>query len=429
MRELQLMANLSNEHLDVTGYTREHIADILETSPSELEKRYMSKFPVRAEKFRLRQRAQHVFEEALRVVKFRSLLKSRPSESLLTELGTLMNQTQESCRDLYECSCPELDELCKIARGHGAYGSRLTGAGWGGCTVHLVPKDKVDVIKEAWEKEYYLLKYPDISTEQLSEAVVVSQPGSGAMLYDFSCSYTDAPVQILTSLPGTKRALDKKKPSPRNRDGHTSDLSTIDLECAGLGPPPPPAVVRQHHNDHFRAEDEYETITVRRRVNEFWRYNVRGDTPQHLSVDDDGCRLWVENPSEDEVWTPESDDSGSIIPAPLPPPPTAATSLVALWLHRRSVDVATLPERWSEEIRPALGTLCRRLTPTTLSLRDGWSWWRDAVLRPLAEGGQGRWNVEIGVFVADCCGNCVDGVVVNSMGCCVACCDGDLTIG
>ncbi|KAI9874621.1 MAG: galactokinase [Pleopsidium flavum] len=424
MSELQLMANLTNEHLDVSGYTREHIANMLETSPRELENRYMSKFPVRAEKFLLKQRAQHVFEEALRVVKFRSLLKSRASESLLTELGTLMNQTQESCRDLYECSCPELDELCKIAREHGAYGSRLTGAGWGGCTVHLVPKDKVDVIKEAWEKEYYLSNYPDLSTEQLSEAVVVSQPGSGAMLYDFSCSYTDAPVRNLTSLPGTKRILDKKKPSPRNRDGHTSDVSTIDLERAGLGAPPAPAVVRQHLNDHLRAEDEFKSMTVGRRVSEYWRYNVRVETPQNLSVDDDGRRLWVEYPSEDEVWAPESDDSGSVIPAPLPPPPTAATSRIALWLHRRSVDIITLPERWREEVRPALGDLRRRLTPETPTLRDGWSWWRDATLRPIAEGWQGRWNVEIGVMLGDCFGNCLDEVVETSMACCLACCSG-----
>ncbi len=94
-----------------------------------------------------------------------------------------MNETQVSCRDIYDCSCPELDELCDLARAAGSYGSRLTGAGWGGCSVHLVPRDKVDAVKKAWEEKYYRKKFPDISEEKLASAVVVSKPGSGSVLF------------------------------------------------------------------------------------------------------------------------------------------------------------------------------------------------------------------------------------------------------
>ena len=175
-------------HLDSPhGYTREEIASALSISVPDLEMRYMKKFPVRAERFLLQQRAQHVFTEALRVIAFRRLLQSPPSDldtSLLPQLGSLMNETQASCRDVYDCSCPELDQLCDIAREAGSYGSRLTGAGWGGCTVHLVPKEKTEIIRQAWEEKYYRKRDPSMTKEKLAEtgAVVVSEPGHGSML-------------------------------------------------------------------------------------------------------------------------------------------------------------------------------------------------------------------------------------------------------
>ncbi|KAF1842190.1 galactokinase [Cucurbitaria berberidis CBS 394.84] len=166
------------------GYSRSDICALLGISEEALNERYMSKFPVRADKFMLRQRALHVFTEALRVIKFRSLLSSPPStgQEYLQSLGDLMNETQTSCREIYDCSCPELDELCDLARAAGSCGSRLTGAGWGGCSVHLVPKDKVEAVKKAWEEKYYKKHFPDITAEKLAQAVVVSKPGSGSML-------------------------------------------------------------------------------------------------------------------------------------------------------------------------------------------------------------------------------------------------------
>lgn len=173
------------------GYTREEVSEVLGMTVDELNDRFTSTFPIRASHFKLRQRALHVFTEALRVQQFMYLLE-HPSDfksedtngstlSYNQKLGDLMNETQDSCRDMFECSCPELDELCTIARKAGGYGSRLTGAGWGGCSVHLVPHDKVDAVWAAWEKEYY--SKMDLTEEQKSGAIVVSKPGSGSAVF------------------------------------------------------------------------------------------------------------------------------------------------------------------------------------------------------------------------------------------------------
>ncbi|KFY72312.1 hypothetical protein V499_07537 [Pseudogymnoascus sp. VKM F-103] len=187
----ELVEKVKSTFTKEEGYTREEIAKVIGMTVPELEQRFESTFPVRAETFKLRQRALHVFSEALRVSEFIKLLEqpaeelerdaSGSTESYNRKLGDIMNETQDSCRDLYECSCPELDELCAIARKAGGYGSRLTGAGWGGCSVHLVPADKVEAVKEAWEKEYYSKK--QLTAEQKEGAVVVSRPGSGSAVF------------------------------------------------------------------------------------------------------------------------------------------------------------------------------------------------------------------------------------------------------
>jgi galactokinase len=173
------------------GYTREQISEILGLPVATLEERYMTTFPIRAEKFKLRQRALHVFSEARRVLQFHDLLTSSQAPqnaaeetAFLASLGAMLNDTQDSCRDLYENSCPELDELCRLAREAGAYGSRLTGAGWGGCSVHLVPEEKVEAVRMKWMMEYYRKKFPDFGEEKLKDAVVVSRPGGGSAVVE-----------------------------------------------------------------------------------------------------------------------------------------------------------------------------------------------------------------------------------------------------
>lgn len=99
-------------------------------------------------------------------------------ESVLTDLGLLMNASQASCSNLFECSCPELDELTAICRRAGAYGSRLTGAGWGGCTVSLVAEDDVEAFIAQVKEQYQL--YKGLDDEELKEVIFATPPSNGA---------------------------------------------------------------------------------------------------------------------------------------------------------------------------------------------------------------------------------------------------------
>ncbi|CAB1423805.1 unnamed protein product [Pleuronectes platessa] len=130
--------------------------------------------------FKLHQRAKHVYGEAARVLQFKAVCDSEPAESVQL-LGDLMNQSHASCRDLFECSCPELDQLVSICLKSGAVGSRLTGAGWGGCAVSMVPNEKVDSFLNAVREAYYL---PDPRRAAIEkQSLFVTKPGGGAAVF------------------------------------------------------------------------------------------------------------------------------------------------------------------------------------------------------------------------------------------------------
>jgi len=90
-------------------------------------------------------RALHVINENQRVLDAEKALKAGD----LKKFGELMNQSHDSLRDLYEVSSPELDFLVEIARSiPGCIGSRLTGAGFGGCTVSIMEENAIPKYKE-----------------------------------------------------------------------------------------------------------------------------------------------------------------------------------------------------------------------------------------------------------------------------------------
>ncbi len=96
-------------------------------------------------------RARHVIRENARVDAFAAAL----ARGDLAQAGALLREGQASLRDDYEVSLPELDALCALGDAvPGCFGSRITGAGWGGCTLHLVAQDAADEVARALTAGY-----------------------------------------------------------------------------------------------------------------------------------------------------------------------------------------------------------------------------------------------------------------------------------
>jgi galactokinase len=90
---------------------------------------------------RIYRRCRHVVTENLRAHEMAAALERGD----LSALEPLMAESHRSLRDDYEVSCPELDLMVELASGiEGVYGARMTGAGFGGCTVNLVRAEAVE---------------------------------------------------------------------------------------------------------------------------------------------------------------------------------------------------------------------------------------------------------------------------------------------
>ena len=99
----------------------------------------------------VRRRCRHVISENERVQRAVDALANAQVEAF----GALMNESHASLRDDFEVSCAELDVLADLAgQTDGVLGSRMTGAGFGGCTVNLVHKDAVTALSERLAGDY-----------------------------------------------------------------------------------------------------------------------------------------------------------------------------------------------------------------------------------------------------------------------------------
>ena len=109
-------------------------------------KKYEAELPQITQK-----RCKYVVEENTRVQNAVSALTTKDIDTF----GKLMNASHAGLRDAYEVSCDELNILTDIAQSiNGVIGARMTGAGFGGCTVNLVYSDTVEEFRNKVMKEY-----------------------------------------------------------------------------------------------------------------------------------------------------------------------------------------------------------------------------------------------------------------------------------
>lgn len=133
--------------------------------------------------FLIRQRVLHILTEAERVQMSCEALRNRDAATF----GKLMNESHESCDVNYGISTPELNALTSIMRDTGAFGARLTGAGFGGCAIALARDTDISKIMES-VRELYYGKYlsdshPELSTENKRGNILFSaKPAQGAVV-------------------------------------------------------------------------------------------------------------------------------------------------------------------------------------------------------------------------------------------------------
>ena len=121
----------------------------------------------------LKARTRHVLTETARVRGAVNAISRRA----WTQLGTIFTASHASLRDDFQVSCPELDVAVEAALEGGALGARMTGGGFGGLAIALVPLDRVAAVRERVEARYAAQQWREPET-------FVVRASDGARLVD-----------------------------------------------------------------------------------------------------------------------------------------------------------------------------------------------------------------------------------------------------
>ena len=123
-------------------------------------------------------RCRHIVTENARVKSAASAFERGD----ISALGPLLRDSHRSLRDDYEVSCPELDLITEIAIAQpGVIGARMTGGGFGGCTINLVESAATDAFNQSVAAEY-------LSKTGLGPEIYVSPASDGVQQVDVSAN-------------------------------------------------------------------------------------------------------------------------------------------------------------------------------------------------------------------------------------------------
>jgi galactokinase len=128
----------------------------------------------------LRRRCRHVITENARTLKAAKALEDGDRD----QFGELMHWSHESLKTDYEVSCRELDMMVEIASRHGGvFGARMTGGGFGGCTINIVCKEALESFTHTVTRDYRAATDldPDVYVVNAGDGAreeVVSEPGA-----------------------------------------------------------------------------------------------------------------------------------------------------------------------------------------------------------------------------------------------------------
>jgi len=173
------------------GADLKEAASILGVSQPALDAELLGRGPTRialdsSRPLEILKRARHVLGETERVIRAADVLEA----GRLDEMGKLMNASHQSLADDFECSTERLDAIVECARRGGAFGARLTGAGFGGSIVALCDVASADSVIESIDRGYYAKLDPGAPSEKSEKSEktktfrAVLHAGAGASVID-----------------------------------------------------------------------------------------------------------------------------------------------------------------------------------------------------------------------------------------------------
>ncbi|MFA6472475.1 MAG: galactokinase [Candidatus Latescibacterota bacterium] len=170
------------------SYSLKNVASITGDTSESLTMKYLLTrhgipMPEPEDGFLIRQRVLHILTETERVQMSCEALCNRDP----VKFGKLMNESHKSCDENHGISTPELNALTSIMRETGAFGARLTGAGFGGCAIALARDADIskimDSVRELYYGKYLRDSHPELSQDNRRENILFSaKPAHGAVV-------------------------------------------------------------------------------------------------------------------------------------------------------------------------------------------------------------------------------------------------------